>query len=68
MSKLAKPHHAQITRRTDDLAASLGITDQLVGMATAQKLANIAIRFQRLNTADASNAAAQCLAMAALAN
>jgi len=55
-----------IAARTDELAASLGIEDQLQGMTTAQKLANIAIRFSRLNSAAAKQGAAKCLEMKAL--
>lgn len=56
-----------IAARTNELAASLGIEDQLQGMTTAQKLANMAIRFGRLTSAAAKEAAAKCLEMKAVA-
>lgn len=56
-----------IAARTNELAASLGIEDQLQGMTTAQKLANMAIRFGRLSSAAAKEAAAKCLEMKAMA-
>jgi hypothetical protein len=55
-----------IATRTDELAASLGIEDQLQGLTTAQKLADMAIRFGRLSSAAAKDAAAKCLAMKAM--
>lgn len=56
-----------IAARTNELAARLGIEDQLQGMTTAQKLADMAIRFGRLSSAAAKNAAADCLEMKAVA-
>lgn len=56
-----------IAARTNELAASLGIEDQLQNMTTAQKLANMAIRFGRLSSAAAKDAAAKCLEMKATA-
>jgi hypothetical protein len=56
-----------IATRTNELAASLGIEDQLQGLTTAQKLANMAVRFNRLSSVAAKAAAAKCLAMQAVA-
>ena len=56
-----------IALRTNELAASLGIEDQLQGMTTAQKLADMAIRFARLRGAAMAAAAAKCLEMKAMA-
>jgi hypothetical protein len=56
-----------IATRTNELAASLGIEDQLHGLTTAQKLANMAVRFSRLSSVAAKAAAAKCLAMQAVA-
>jgi hypothetical protein len=56
-----------LAKRTDELAADLGITEQQAGMTTAQKLADMAIRFARLNSAAAREAAAKCLQMKAMA-
>lgn len=56
-----------IATRTNELAASLGIADQLQGLTTAQKLANMAVRFGRLSSPAAKTAAANCLAMQAVA-
>jgi hypothetical protein len=56
-----------ITARTNELAARMGIEDQLQGMTTAQKLANMASRFSRLSSAAAKEAAAMCLEMKAMA-
>jgi hypothetical protein len=57
-----------IAIRTNELAARLGIQDQLDGMTTAQKLANMAVRFSRLSSSAAREAAAKCLEMKAVAD
>ena len=56
-----------IAARTNELAASLGIEDQQQGMTTTQKLADMAIRFGRLSSKAAQDAAAKCLQMKAMA-
>lgn len=56
-----------LAKRTDEFASDLGITEQQVGMTTAQKLSDMAIRFARLNSAAAREAVAKCLEMKALA-
>ena len=57
-------HQALIAKKTNELAAALGIADQVAGLSTKQQLANIAIRFTRIGK---TAAAAKCLAMADLA-
>lgn len=56
-----------ITARTNELARTIGIEDQLEGMSTAQKLADMAIRFSRLRSKAARAAAVQCLEMKRMA-
>lgn len=61
-------HIKLIEKRTNELAGILGISDQLEGMTVSQKLADIAIRFGRLNSAAAKSAVANCLEMKQLAD
>jgi len=61
-------HIKLIEKRTNELAAILGISDQLEGMTVSQKLADMAIRFSRLNSAAAKSAVANCLEMKQLAD
>ena len=56
-----------IAKNTDALAAQLGIADQLQGMTPVQKLANMAVRYQRLTSPEGRAAAAKCLEALALA-
>jgi hypothetical protein len=53
----------RIAQNTDALAAQMGIADQLVGLTTVQKLANMAVRYQRLSSPQGQKAAALCLQM-----
>ena len=56
-----------ITARTNELARTIGIEYQLEGMSTAQKLADMAIRFSRLRSIAARAATVQCLEMKRMA-
>lgn len=58
---------AIIESRTAELVASLNIADQVAGLSTAATLSNIAIRLDRLSSAAAKQAAADCLNMAKMA-
>ena len=56
-----------IQMRTDQLADALGVKDQLEGMTASQKLANIAIRLNRLSGPQAKQAVDLCLQLQAMA-
>lgn len=61
----AKEQHAQmIKRNTDQLAQSLGIADQLIGLTYAEKLTDISIRLARLSREDAGKMSEGCISLA----